>query len=265
MQVRYTPLVLWLLTTALATCPPETPSLDNALTASEKAFANLDDAIDKRRKELETAVGCLEQPITVEQAALMHRTMALFHFLDRHDPEAVASFARYRRLAKSPSLSASLAPERHPLRLLYEKATPTSALRELPKPDGGRLLVDGGGALAAEREPFVVQHIRNGSVVRTDVVEAGGRLPNYLRDRATIETISLTPKQRNMVLTGAGIGLVGAGLYAGAFLSRNGYDKAIEQRDRDKAKSTHTRTNALTISGLGLFGVGAGLTIAGIL
>lgn len=262
---------IWFLGTTWASCS-NSPALDVALSDSERAFAELADDIDARRDALHTAIECLDAPIDPARAALTHRTLALFEFLDEDDSATSSSFARYRSLASAPELPSALAPSKHPLRKLYDSAKPADTTRDLPKPKRGSLYVDGREVDAPAAEPFLLQHIHKDDVLLTALVGPGAPLPvldgSKNEDRAP--KTPRTPKSQRGVkapfLVAGGAALVAGGaLYAGGFASRASYDKAIAARDREQARSTHTVTNALTATGIGLMGAGIGLGVVGVL
>ena len=252
--------MLWFLTVAQAAC--DTASLSEELVASETAFATLDDAVDDRRAALDANLACLDRPLSPVTAALTHRTLALYAFLDEDDAGVTASFARYRALARNPNLPESLAPAGHPLRKLYDAATVSEGTRELPR-IRGQLLVDGGTGPAPADQPFFLQHVDpDGQVRLTARIDPGEPLP----DLGSTPTPAVRKRPRvPLLIAGGAAAVVGAAGYGSAFATRASYDRAVAAGDLPAAKRAHTQTNSLGGVGLGLVGAGAALAIVGAL
>jgi hypothetical protein len=162
-------IVIWLvLGVALACELPSSPAeLDEALAQADQALAMLD--VASFEAAAQTALDkllCLDEPLSPEQSAVVHRVVGLRAF-GRREPLAPAAFAAARRAAPEVPLPQALFPADSPVNNAWS-ALPLDGLQvqELPAPEQGWLVLDGVRTQQkAAGLPVVLQWVREDGTI----------------------------------------------------------------------------------------------------
>jgi len=239
-------------------------ALQDAIEDAESSFSSMDaSGFDDALRRARTSLGCAEAALTPVQCAGFHRVMALDAFLRSDEPTAILDFAAMRATQPGYALPDDVAPEGHPLRDTFQKATEfaSSGTFALPPIAEGWTNVDGQRSSAAPSgRPFVVQWFDDGGAPRvTGHVPVGGKIPTW---PAPVEKKSAVSP---FVWAGAATAAAGLGAYGAAFGTRGSYDDAVASGESARISSLHGTTNALTLTGIGLLAGGAALVVVGVL
>lgn len=169
-------MLLLLVGRALAVdCPSSVTVVEELAGSAETQFAALDsEGLGRTAADLDTALGCLAQPIPAVLAAKVHRAEALAAFAAGDRTGAKESFSAALDIEPGYQLPASVVPARHPLRSLYgEAARPAASTTPVAGADpmaGGTWLVDGlRAAVRATDRPAIVQHLSSSGNVDASV------------------------------------------------------------------------------------------------
>lgn len=221
-----------LLAQALAACPEtqDSQSLLNAMAAAEASFASMNStAFADSVATMREILPCVNTPLGTLEAAEVHQIEAYDAFLRRHEDEVVLHFAAMQHSAPAALLPEAIAPQGHPLRVLWDSATlllppETTAA---PPPRDAALRID--GVPTRERPtdlPALVQLIADDGAVRwTVLVDPGEPLPAYERD-----LIPDPPAPRGKPV-GLVLGAAGSAVVAGALW---GFAEASERSFQDE-------------------------------
>jgi len=246
---------------AHAACPTQVSpdDLSLRLTEADVAFLDLDEeGFEQARTAAAWSVPCLSGSIASGQAAGFHRVEALGSFLARDHAATVRSFRSV--LAASPGylLSEDVAPEGHPLRMLFDVAEGLAPATgpELATPRKGEIWIDGVSVMAQPAgRPFIFQHLGpEGEIYASALVQAGGSLPAY----AAIREKKRAGLNMPLAITAGASALASGGLYllAGGQAAQY-WDAATPEGDLDALRG---KANALGWAsvGTGMIAVGAG-------
>jgi len=244
-------LVLALPGLAQAACkkPVSAAELKTTLKAAEGAFARVDiDAFNEQMTRARQQVVCLSEEISPSLAAELHRMEGLAAFASSARDKAAAAFAAARRIEPDSKLSTDVVPEGNPIHDFYTAKDPMCEEEQIPPAKGGKLRVNGEAQRRLPTElPAVVQVIdprggdditqyhwpgdeltyppgsvrtplQNGLLVGGAAVAAVG-LGTLLVGQASTGTTTedfpadiLDASRRRSTMSGAGAGIIGAGL-----------------------------------------------------
>ena len=131
---------------ARAQCPADRASLAIHLDAALHDFIQMDqDGFIADMQVIDTALSCMEEPLSPELAASLHRLEACRSYLDTDDARTVAAFRAAIAIEGNYDLPLDVAPPGHLLQQLYDRAR--QDLRESPVlvdlPNRCTLYVDG--------------------------------------------------------------------------------------------------------------------------
>ncbi len=241
-----------------ADCPSDTfaEALHQA-GAVELAFANLDDAgFDSAAGAMSDSLPCVRTQLAPGDAAQLHRAMGLTAFVAGNPSNSRKSWAALRSLQPGWKPPASLMPDGHPIRDIWDAAEPTDAAGELGgAPEGGWVIDGARSTVAPQGRAFVVQGFdAQGGVAYTGYHRTIASVPDLAPPPLPVEPPGFPTVP--VLMTAAGVGLaVGGGLmFASASADRRlarqpdtNYDQISEL-----AKSANTKT-----------GIGAALAVAG--
>jgi hypothetical protein len=198
-----------------------------AVAAGEAAFVALDrDGLESSHELAKSSLMCIGVQQTAESAASFHRLTAMVDFVGGQSEIARAEFHRARILQPGYRLPPRIAPEGHPLAVLYEDSMRTFAQETLEAgipPVDGFLIVDGvrGGARSLQGDVIVQVYDMTGTLVETAWIEAGAVMP--LWGPALSET--LANEIRGPLAVSSGVSLLASGvLYAIARSRRADFD-----------------------------------------
>jgi hypothetical protein len=267
-------MIALLAVSARAGCDAAT--LQSAIDHAESAFVEMDaSAFSTAAAEARDTLACEHDALTPVQCAGFHRMNALEAFLRADHANAVLYFQAVLGTQPGYELPVEIAPIGHPLRDDFDKSKQfaEAARFDLPAPASGWLTVDGARSTTApSSRPFLFQWLDDsGHPQLTAWVDVGRPVPAYPRPAvAPVPNLEPPPPppphKVSAAWTAAGLGAaaVGAGLYGGAFVVRGDYYDAVDAGRRDDILALHQRTNAFTIAGAALLGVGGVFTIVGV-
>lgn len=256
-----------------AACPADTDAFSASVDAASAAFAAMDvEGFSSRQARADADLACLEEPLTRSDVAAYHRMSGMSAFLQRDREGAVAAFRAALAVQPAFELPASIAPEGHPLRALYEQAAVATDADPVAVlvPRGATLLVDGQRSTTRPVDrPALLQLLGpDGAVLWSGRVDAGAVLPAWpevpeVEGVAEALPVAPMPAPRKVsipLLSGAGVAVVAAGgLYAGAWASRAAYDDPDTPfedldglRTRTNTLTTASQVTAVTAVGLGV-------------
>ena len=199
-----------------------------AIVASgEESFASLDrEGLIGSYDLAKIALMCLEVQHTAESSSAFHRLSAMVDFVSGESDMARAEFHRARILQPGYELPPRIAPEGHPLAVLYEDSLLTFTQETLEAgvpPVDGFLIVDGvrGGARSAQADVIVQVYDMTGELIETTWVEAGAILPLW----GPPPSESFANEIKRPMAVASGVSLLASGvLYAMARNSRARFD-----------------------------------------
>ena len=256
-----------------AACEEEVTIEDlmEAARAGEDAFANMDHVIllQARDKAL-SILSCLDEPVSVVDAAAFHRLMALAAFTVPNEARVLSEFHAARKLRPGYSIPERVAPAGHPLVDLYERSAEADDGELQPvqvyEPIEGYASVGGvRGAARPKLTPVIIQiFTKHGDVVETRYLLPGETLPQWGLPPLAMSTL----EQRRQRLEDPKPWLVGALIswgIAGAF-----YAASMHQHDRfldlenpvldDELRGYRDRANAFGGMAIGAGAISVGLT-----
>ena len=263
--------------TAHAVCDPTatTLQLQAALSDAEVAFSQMDlSAFEQASRTAEQDLLCLGEPLTLPDAAAVHRVEALSSFVGGNRSSTVLALQAVSVLQPGYRLPMSIAPENHPLRADWERAQElaSGASRDLSRPAEGWLLIDGvrTTALPLDR-PSIYQHLDDqGYVLTSRYLAPGDEVPAYevwtAPPPAEVQVSGTTPLppppkppvSRALLRAGAGAAVAASGMW---FLStrtaKRFWDPAT---DVGELEGLRLQTNALSVVSVGAGGLALGLT-----
>lgn len=257
-------LVAWLTAAAAADCPEpvDTTDLERAIAEAEHTFASLEvDAFKQATDRLRDLLPCLEDPLTRQLAADVHRWLGVRAFGDR-DPEASAAFAAARSIDPDHRFPPSMVPPGNPLLDAWAEidlGVRTVALA--PPPAAGSLQFDARTTLERPVSwPTLFQRLdADGAVVETAWLRPDDPLPAY-PVAPLLPPVALEPRRRTPLLVGAVVaGVVTGVTYGLAGASHAAFeDPSTPPRDLGPLRD---RTNGLVIAsvvgGAATVGLGA--------
>ena len=150
----------------------------------EKAFIDLDEqGLEAAYLESRGILQCLQGEIQGMMASAFHRMTAMRAFVNGERDRVLQEFNRARLLHLGYEISNDVAPEGHPLRLLYEESK-TMGEGELERgipPADGWLVVDGvrNGARPVAADVFIQVYQMDGSRIETLFLPAGAEMPAW--------------------------------------------------------------------------------------
>lgn len=252
--------LLALPTGAAAACPEPTPvaAWEAHLDTATAAYRALDlEGFRSAMDSAATALPCVAEPITADQALRAHQLQGLRSFVLDDPGRTEQAFLAARRVTPTSRLPDTLIPSEHPVRQRYG-ALPLDALGEqpVPPPKAGAILLDGapGGARPTQAPVLFQLQDADARVTHTLYLWPDEPLPAYPRPRSA--------GKRALLWSGLGLGLAGAAAYGAAWGVRGAYfDLPPGDPDREGLRTT---TNALGWTGIGLGGVGATLLVVGL-
>lgn len=251
-----------------ADCP--VPVAANALLArldaAEDAYADLDvDAFTTAADAVALELPCLEEPVTIELAARVHRIRALLQWGDANEAAARRSLAALKRITPAETLPVDLVPSGHALHQALAQADATT-WDVVPEPvEGDTLSFDGTPGARPAHQPTIAQHLRGEEVDWTVLLAPDAALPEYDARRAAADRRSPTTA---LLLTSAGSAVAAGAAFGGAILAKsafNGYDPAVSVTGADAydgARSRRNLANGLTVGAGSLGAVAVGAAVA---
>ncbi len=150
----------------------------------EQAFIDLDEeALEAAYLESKGILQCLQGEMQGMMAAAFHRMTAMRAFVQGERDRVLQEFNRARLLHPGYEISNAVAPEGHPLRLLYEESK-TMGEGELQRgipPADGWLVVDGvrKGARPVAADVFIQVYKMDGTRIETLFLPAGAEMPAW--------------------------------------------------------------------------------------
>lgn len=254
--------------------------VDDALltwaTMDEEGFAIAADAIAED-------VACLDEPLSPEQAAAVHRVQGLRAFLDGNVDGASGAFQAAAIAEPGYRLSERLAPEGGKLWRLYQEAADKRPPLVYPMrvPSGFRSWVDGKVAdRKAEELPAIVQ-VGDRDVQWSAYVVAGQTpdIPDLGRPSGGLDPVPLEPVPKEplpddgvvdldgpgpkapgngpdpVAMAAVGTGVVAAGLFATSAVVRSGFDDAPTRGKYNTINGAFIGSMGMTAVTGALFGV----------
>ena len=175
--------------------PVSAAELARHISKADVAFAKMDaKAFRAARWQADKSIPCLGEAVQAGQVAAFYRMQALGSFMDQDHARTVAWFKSVFAVAPQYVLPATLAPDGHPLRIDFEVAQGSPRLRGEPirRPAIGTIRVDGKAAIALPQDrPYLWQHIDQGGIRTTAVVQPGMAPPRY----ATVRGYQTLPRK----------------------------------------------------------------------
>lgn len=268
-------LVCWPVTALAQACPEAVSparvasSLDDALVN----FAVMDqEAFEKATDEAIASVACVDQVVSPELAAALHRSSGIRLIVSGDDEGARLALEASARLVPEHELSTTIAPAGGRVALAWEAAREAAPAPRVATPEGMDLRID--GTPAADRPavgPYVLQVLGPEGLIASRYVRAGwpdlGPAPAATPE-PVVEEPAPTPepavaalpmpapepvpmpapepvKQSKALLwTGVAAGGVAAGLYGTAAITRLSYDE-------DPSSGARALTNGTYVASLG--------------
>ncbi|MCB9679243.1 MAG: hypothetical protein H6737_29335 [Alphaproteobacteria bacterium] len=245
-----------------AECPEEAPdpaALDRAVALADEAVEALDPtALAAATAALDALLVCRGQPVSVGQAAQVHRIHGITSFVTGDEAGADVWFAASRALEPTGALGHAIG---GPLQSAWNRAVTDSPPErvELARPKRGALVVD--GQLVPSRPahlPYVFQHVDGGEVLVTSLHPVGAAGPVYPGSPKP-EPEPGTPTRRGKPLSIAfvAVGAASVGSLAGAAWTRSRYNDA--SLTNDEVAGLLPANRALGIGGYALAGTAVGL------
>lgn len=233
-----------------------------ATAAAETAFAGLNEEglREAYSRSLEILL-CLQGEVQGMMAAAFHRTTAMVAFLEGDRKRVLQEFNRARLLHLGYEIPARVAPEGHPLWLLYQEAK-TMGEGQLERgvpPADGWLVVDGvrNGARPVDADVIVQVYTMDGARQETVFIAAGGEMPAW-----GIESVFTRESIRRPAAIATGVSALTTGiLYGLSWRSRGIYEGEMtadvcpvvgsEINQADCLDSYRDQTNLLSWSAVG--------------
>ncbi len=259
-----------------------TQDLTLSLEDVEAGFQRMDaEVVRASCAEALRQLGCLGEGLDPHLAAGFHRAQALGRYVEGDNDGTLASFRSARMLEPAHALSELLAPEGHPLQLLYEQAAPQGD--SSGSATKARVLGDGlPPELVEASEPMLLQALDDAggitaslylapwtTVPKTDPLGPPGRwiaLPPDALDAAIAASIDWAQLRRRRLLWAAGGSLLGsAALYGGSYGVHTRYQEARSDLDYTRADTLWAWNNGLFFASMGVAAVGVGLGTGAIL
>lgn len=253
---------------ARAACPSTGATLLQTAAQATAGYQARDKAaVQAAAQALQADLLCVVTVLDPDQAAAVHRALALSAFLDGRAEATRLAFRSARLADPTWELPTSLAPEGHPLRAAWQDAGAGAEGGAEPlgqRPDR-RTWVDGRPATERPTDrPVVLQaDLLNGTMVGSSYLPAGEALPSWaqvqgvaLSTPPTVRRPSPSPslepapapredraaRRRGpngpLLIGGLGVGLVSGGLWAAAVVDGLAYERHTgEMLDRDYANT----------------------------
>jgi hypothetical protein len=252
-------------------------ALNIQLAATESAFAAMDaDAFQNIRDDAVSAFECLNQALTVDDSARIHRMVALDAFTRRDADSARTALRSVRVLQPGYDLPASIAPAGHPLRTLFDEAGDLGggATESMAPPLSTKLSIDGTpGLLRPQSRPAVVQVISaSGAVVWTGYLGVGDPAPSWpalglpeaLINDAPVEYVVIKdPRPKRLAWAAAATGLLSGGLYLASAVS-HGHYADLTNADISTIEELDAQQNRTNLLAYGAIGTGVGAMTLGV-
>ncbi|MEZ4320893.1 MAG: hypothetical protein R3F61_25675 [Myxococcota bacterium] len=220
--------LIWLLSPALSACPDDTRdggALDRAIESADAAVEALDPgALAAATDALDAVLACQERPISVQQAAHLHRIHGIRDFVSGDAAASDLWFAASRALEPSQPLGHTIG---GPLESAWSRAaTSTPPQRtDLPSPRRGVIAVD--GQLLSSHPtylPWVFQHVDGGEVITSALVPAASPPPQYPGGPKPPPAPGAVERRgKPLSIAFAGVSALAVGSLAGAAVTRSRY------------------------------------------
>ncbi len=238
--------------------PRSVADLDETLASAERAWGADADAFSAATADVESTLRCLVEPLPSADAAWVHRLEGLAAFARRDMGAATAAFAAARAIEPEYRFPEALVAPGNPVDTLYRNALTADTAVRLPAPRAGwSVKLDGApGTSRITERPVVAQVIDPvGRVSAGAWVPVNGALPSYPTAGAALRA--------PLLITGATLAVVGAGLWTFAALTRP--DPAsldtVEQGQSAEARQAALGGTALGVGGLGVVTLGTALVV----
>ncbi|MCB9687282.1 MAG: hypothetical protein H6738_14250 [Alphaproteobacteria bacterium] len=223
-------------------------SLDDALVN----FAVMDqDAFEKATDEAIATLGCVDQVVSPELAAALHRSRGIRLMVSGDDENARLALEASARLVPEHELSTTIAPEGGRVAVAWEAARRAAPVERLPTPADLDLRID--GTKASDRPatgPYVLQVVGTEGLLATRYVTAGwpdlglapsaapepqvapapapepavAELPMPAPEPVPMPAPEPVHQSKALLWAGVASGGVAAGLYGTAAITRLSYD-----------------------------------------
>ncbi len=290
--MRLLPVLLLLVSTSAPAqeCPAKLIDIERQVGAATSAFAGLDvDAFLEAMDALNFDLTCLEEPLSPQTAAHIHRANGIRLFVGGEQQNAAESLAAARHLEPDYVFPESLVPTGHPIRQLHDEVDPTQEHSlSVPPPRVGHLAFDGirGVQRPAGRATIFQNFDGEGTSVNTTYLFAKTPLPAYSaaenfvpegvhpelgwdpdgqplpppvkpeKNRPKKEANYNKPLFFGMI----GGGVLAVGLYGGAVASEAHFKSTSWAFDpySDEAAGLRSRTNTLFVGSMVMGGLAAG-------
>ncbi len=242
--------------------PSSAQEFFTAISAAESAFAGLDeDGLRGAYSLSREILLCLEGEVEGMMAAAFHRTTAMVAFLEGDRQRVLHEFNRARLLDLEYEIPARVAPEGHPLWLLYQesKTMGEGQLERGIPPAGGWLVVDGvrSGARPLDADVVVQVYATDGKRSETLFLPAGEDMPTW-----GVGSVLTRENIKKPAAIATGVTAVATGLLYGlSWRSRRIYDGPMTAAvcppsgsENNKARCLDTyrdQTNLLSWSAVG--------------
>jgi len=191
----------------------------------ETAFANLDaEGLDAAYAESKQMLQCIQGEIQGMMAAAFHRLTAMVAFVAGDRDRVLQEFNRARLLYLGYEIEDDVAPEGHPLRLLYEESK-TMGEGELQRgipPADGWLVVDGvrNGARPVSADVFIQVYNMDGTRIETVFLPAGEEMPAW-----GVESVFAKERLKMPAMVATGASAIATGvLYGMSWKNRRTFD-----------------------------------------
>jgi len=264
--------LLLLSTAASAAVPPETgecpevatlEDFEAAARAGEQAFADIDlPALTRARETALATIPCLGDPVTPTIAAEFHRMMAMAAFTAGDELLVLAEFHAARRLDPGYRVPAEVAPDGHPLVVLYEAAAlhhDDSELDSVIPPVGGTVVIDGtvDGLRPSGLSAIVQVYAADGLLTHTQYLLPGDPTPRF--GPTPVDRERDRKRHRDLLISTGAVGLAAGGLLTRA---RIGELRLLdESRELTQPKQAQAINNAYYWGAVGVGTVAAGLGV----
>ncbi len=269
---------------AAAACPRGFSSreMSQQISSGDAAFADMNDAAFLRaHQNLLAILPCVQEAISVNQAAAFHRLDALGGFMSGDQAAAAASFRALRAVVPGYKLPDALAPPGHPLRILFDVAGGSGATPGTPltPPRYGWIHIDGQPANTAPVDrPYLFQRFDGAGMVQQTVRVSAGMAPPAYETQASSRWAPEPPPEtvvgvrpiaapepetpqisRRALAVAGGLGLAGAGFYAAAAISHGAFWDTTQPAAVVPLRRTTNVSQGLSIGfSVAAIGVGAG-------
>ncbi len=224
---------------AIADCADD-PSADALARAQalEEAYLHLkEELFDSEHAALIRAIGCLDQPLTLEQVVALHEAKALASFVDGELAASRKSWAAVQQLVPGFEPDTSLMPVGHPMRGQFDDApTDTERVPLERSPEGG-WRVDGAETTEVPKNrAFLLQGFDlSGSVVHSAYHYSVAEVPQV--DFAQLDETARERRRKRMHWIGS--------IAAGALTVGSGTTAVLAASAESMVKNDQTRLGEL--------------------